>query len=65
MKLSPILRCKIGSEQGESDSERASTTKQTSCLKKTSEGEKKFFSNKDEAVQFCAAKLAASKERAQ
>lgn len=29
MKLSPILRCKIGSEQGESDSERASATKQS------------------------------------
>ena len=52
MKLSPILRCKIGSEQGESDSERASATKQTSCLKKTSEGEKSFFQIKTKQSNF-------------
>lgn len=52
MKLSPILRCKIGSEQGESNSERASATKQTSCLKKTSEGEKSFFQIKMKQSNF-------------
>ena len=57
MKLSPILRCKIGSEQGESDSERASATKQTSCLKKTSEGEKSFFQIKMKQSNFALQNL--------
>ena len=52
MKLSPILRCKIGSEQGESDSERASATKQTSCLKKTPKEKKSFFQIKTKQSNF-------------